>query len=199
MTQKKIFAADKELFVLQTHLISESTEKTIQIHDFLEKIEDQETNKQKIASPRFQIAGMEFSIDVYPDSAVFDCPGFIGVFLNNYSKETLMSSVTVKEASGEMSSWEMEKSEPEAAVSGGNVKSVESFDCWNVPGLDVDILKENKTEIVEVHLICPRVDVSCKDMEGWSLVFRAIQKKKLGEQMLKCQISDLLDLVKMIL
>ena len=113
MTQKKIFAADKELFVLQTHLISESTEKTIQIHDFLEKIEDQETNKQKIASPRFQIAGMEFSIDVYPDSAVFDCPGFIGVFLNNYSKETLMSSVTVKEASGEMSSWEMEKSEPE--------------------------------------------------------------------------------------
>ena len=151
MTQKKIFAADKELFVLQTHLISESTEKTIQIHDFLEKIEDQETNKQKIASPRFQIAGMEFSIDVYPDSAVFDCPGFIGVFLNNYSKETLMSSVTVKEASGEMSSWEMEKSEPEMGFGWDKFLSQEKYREWakdhgDVLKLEVLVTLHTKTE-----------------------------------------------------
>ena len=42
-------------------------------------------------------------------------------------------------------------------------------------------LNSRKTKIVEILLRCSRVDLSCRDKEGWSLVFRAIQKKKLGE------------------
>ena len=40
---------------------------------------------------------------------------------------------------------------------------------------------QEKTEIVEILIRCPRVDPSCRDEEGWSLVFRAIQKNELGE------------------
>jgi len=77
-----------------------------------------------------------------------------------------------------------------AAVRGGNVQCVkslttqESFDCWNVPDRHGDTpimmaLKRDKTEIVEILLRCPRVDLSCRDREGWSLVFRAIQRTKI--------------------
>ena len=80
-----------------------------------------------------------------------------------------------------------------AAAKGGDVKcletlaSQESFDSWNVPDNRGDTpvmkaLKEGKTEIVEILLRCPRVDLSCRDKEGWSLVFRAIQRNKLGEK-----------------
>ena len=41
---------------------------------------------------------------------------------------------------------------------------------------------QEKTEIVEILIRCPRVDLSCRDEEGWSLVFRAIQRNKLGEK-----------------
>ena len=152
MAQKKISVANKELFVLRTPLISESTEKTIQVHDFLKKIEDQETNQQKIVSARFQIAGMEFSIDVYPDAAVYDGSGFIGVYLHNYSKETLMSSVTVKEASGKENSWEMRK-EPETERGFGWNKflSQEKYREWakdhgDVLKLEVLVTLHTKTE-----------------------------------------------------
>ena len=46
-------------------------------------------------------------------------------------------------------------------------------------------LKKGKTEMVEILLRCPRVYQSCRDKEGWSLVFRAIQRNKLGEIMSK--------------
>ena len=80
----------------------------------------------------------------------------------------------------------------EAAVRGGNVKSVktltaqERFDCWNVPDSDGDTpimwaLKYGIAEIVDILLRCPRVDLNCRDKDGWSLVFRAVQYKKLGE------------------
>jgi len=39
--------------------------------------------------------------------------------------------------------------------------------------------REDKTELVEILLRCPRVDLSCRDRQGWSLVFRAIQRNKL--------------------
>ena len=79
------------------------------------------------------------------------------------------------------------------AVWGGNVKCVEtlaaqeSFDSWNVPvsygSLPILMaLKEDKTEMVRILLNCPRVDLSCRDEEGWSPVSRAIQKKELGEE-----------------
>ena len=63
----------------------------------------------------------------------------------------------------------------------------ESFNCWNVPDMRGDTpimwaLKVGKTEIVEILLRCPRVDLNCRDKEGWSLVFRAIHFKELGEK-----------------
>ena len=81
------------------------------------------------------------------------------------------------------------------AVRGGDLKCVETlaaqerFDCWNVPDSDGDTpvmraLKEDETEIVDILLRCPRVDLSCRDREGWSLVFIAIQKKKIGDQII---------------
>merc|ERR1719397_2260768 len=39
-------------------------------------------------------------------------------------------------------------------------------------------LKEGKTEIVEILIRCPRVDLTCRDTQGWSLVFRAIARKE---------------------
>ena len=79
------------------------------------------------------------------------------------------------------------------AVWNGDLKCVETlaaqerFDCWNV--LDKDgitpimmALKGNLSETVEILLRCPRVDLNCRDEEGWSLVFRAIQNKELGEK-----------------
>ena len=64
----------------------------------------------------------------------------------------------------------------------------EGCDCWNVPDWDGDTpimraQKWNRTDIVEILLRCPRVDVNCRDKEGWSLLFIAIQKKNnLGEK-----------------
>ena len=97
-----------ELFVLKTKWLKETTKKTIEIHDFINKIEDQDNNKKKIVSPKFKIAGVEFSIWVYTDESRNDAPGFIGVYLHNYSNEDQMSSVTAK-GSGVEASWEMTK------------------------------------------------------------------------------------------
>ena len=86
-----------ELFVLKTKWIKETTKKTIEIHDFLKKIED---DKKGIQSPKFKLAGVEFAIDVYPNNIVNGSPDYIGVFLFNYSGEDQTISMTVKEASG---------------------------------------------------------------------------------------------------
>ena len=87
-----------------------------------------------------------------------------------------------------------------AAVTGGSVECVEKliaqerFHSWNVPDGplmgqgDTPImlaLKLCNTEIVEILIRCPQVDLSCRDREGWSLVFRAIQRNELGKKMLK--------------
>ena len=93
------------------------------------------------------------------------------------------------------------------AVWAGHVKCVETLaaqercECWNIPD-DINgdkgntpimmALKKGKTEIVEILLQCPRVDLSCRDKEGWSLVFRAIQRKKLGEKSSKCLAQKIL-------
>ena len=63
----------------------------------------------------------------------------------------------------------------------------ERFDCWNVPYSNgytpiMWALKRDWTEIVEILLRCPRVDLNCRNKEGWSLVFRAIQRNNLGEK-----------------
>ena len=47
MSKMKVPATqDDELFVLKCKHISESTKKTIEIHDFIKKIEDQDNNLQ---------------------------------------------------------------------------------------------------------------------------------------------------------
>ena len=59
----------------------------------------------------------------------------------------------------------------------------EECDCWNVPiayNGETPImwaLKLGKTEIVELLLRCPRVDLTSRDKEGWSVLLRAIQGK----------------------
>ena len=74
-----------------------------------------------------------------------------------------------------------------------NVRWVETFaaeeqcHCWNVPASNGDTpimwaLKQDITEIVEILLRCPRVDLTCRDKKGWSLVFRAIQKNQHGKK-----------------
>ena len=80
----------------------------------------------------------------------------------------------------------------QAAVRGG-LKCVETLsaqercDCWNVPDMKgntpiMEALKDGKTEIVEILLSCPRVDLNCRDKEGWSLLFRALENRKLGKK-----------------
>ena len=78
------------------------------------------------------------------------------------------------------------------AVESGVVRSVEilaeqeKFDCWNVPDGKGDTpvmiaLKEGETEIVKILVGCPRVDLTIRDKEGWTLVMRTIAGKELGE------------------
>ena len=97
---KKQADCDTESFVFKTHSIPETTKKTIAIHDFSLKIEHKYKSRD-IISPKFKLAGIDFSIDVI---IRFDD---IGVYLHNYSNEEQMFSFTVKEASGGM--WRGEK------------------------------------------------------------------------------------------
>ena len=97
-----------ELFVRKSKLISESSRKKIEIHDFIVEIEDEVNLKNGIRSPKFKIAGIEFSIDVYPENSPDDASGFIGVYLDNHGNEDQTTSITVKEASGVKNSWKMD-------------------------------------------------------------------------------------------
>ena len=69
--------------------------------------------------------------------------------------------------------------------------SLETFDCWNVPDKDGNtpimwaLKNRYGVETVKILLRCPRVDLSLRDKEGWSLVFRAIQFVYFGEKMVK--------------
>ena len=84
----------------------------------------------------------------------------------------------------------------QAAISSGGVTCVKTLaaeercNCWNVPGSYGDtpimsVVKKGRTDLLEILLNCPRVDLSCKDRAGWSLISRAIQTKKLGGNVLK--------------
>ena len=52
-------------------------------------------------------------------------------------------------------------------------------------------LKTNKLEIVKVLIGVPWMDLTLRDREGWSLVFRAIQNKQLGQYLKYLNISVL--------
>ena len=94
----------KEYFVLKTKLTKEATKKCIEIHDFILKIEGQD-KKLKISTPKFELAGKEFSLEIYPD---YKDSGYIGVYLQNDNTEDQMTSITIKEASGGGATWEMD-------------------------------------------------------------------------------------------
>ena len=58
MSKRKVsasFTEDDEIFVLKTKMISKSTKKTIEIHDFIKKIEDQEKKIKAIVSPKLEL------------------------------------------------------------------------------------------------------------------------------------------------
>ena len=97
---KDFVTEDDEVFVHKTKLISKSTKKTIEFHDFLKVIEDEDQNKKQIISPKFKLAGVDFSIDVYPDNSANSGAGFFGVYLQNYGKEDQIISMTIKEVFG---------------------------------------------------------------------------------------------------
>ena len=108
MEKRKIdVTQDEELFVWNAKMISTSTKKTIEVHDLLRMIEDDSKKNGEIRSPKFKLAGVDFSIVLFPE----DCPdaGFIGVYLSNHSREDQTTSITVKEVSGVEQSWEMKK------------------------------------------------------------------------------------------
>ena len=106
---KKQDDCETEAFVLKTHSISETTKKTIAIHDFSQKIDKYKS--RDIISPKFKLAGIDFSIDVIPESCIRiewrEVIPYIGVYLSNYSDEEQMFSFTVKPASG--GTWRGEK------------------------------------------------------------------------------------------
>merc|ERR1712241_1055595 len=101
----------------------------------------------------------------------------------------------------------------QAAVRGGNVKCVEtlaaqeSFDSWNVPDCNGDTpimwaLKEHNTEILEILLRCPRVDLDVVDADEkhleefaedkldllWS--FRSVQQRMILRDSLLTRQAD---------
>ena len=80
----------------------------------------------------------------------------------------------------------------QVAVCGGSERCVESLAgrpdclCWSVLDENGDTpamaaLKDDKREIVEILVRCPRVDLSCRNSEGWSLLFRAIAENEIGK------------------
>ena len=61
----------------------------------------------------------------------------------------------------------------------------ERCDCWNIQNSDGDTpisvaVAWSKTEMVQILLRCPRVDLSHR--EGLSLVFKAIERNEAGEK-----------------
>ena len=107
MVKRKVSVTeDDEHFVLKTKSISKTTKKTVEIHDFISKIEDEDKKMEAIISPKFKLAGVDFSINVYPDGS--GC-GFICVLLHNYGDEDQMTSSSIKQVSGEEKGWEMDK------------------------------------------------------------------------------------------
>ena len=109
-TPKVVRLQNKELFVLKTILISESCEKVIEVHDFIKGIEDEDYKKTNyISFPKFKLAGVDFSINMWPDNIANDGPGFISVFLRNHGGEDQTISMTVRLDSGVEGSWKMRK------------------------------------------------------------------------------------------
>ena len=59
---------------------------------------------------------------------------------------------------------------------------------WNIPGWNIPVimkaLKYGKTEMVEILVRCPCVDLNRRDSWGWSLVFQAIERNTIGKSII---------------
>ena len=87
----------------------------------------------------------------------------------------------------------------QAVVRKGNARSVELLarkelcECWNTPDKAGDTpvfaaIKNNKDDIVDILVDCPRVDLTCRDSQGWSVLMRLVAAKKIGEENLLFRI-----------
>ena len=75
--------------------MSEVTETIcVEIQDFTEKIDDL---KEPIASPKVTLVGKELFVEIYPDQVQ---EGFISVYLNNSSEESITATFNFKSSSG---------------------------------------------------------------------------------------------------
>ena len=134
MVKRKV-TQDDEHFVHKTKWVSTSTKKTVEIHDFISKIEDGDNSKNEINSPEFELEGVNFYISVYPDKGG---SGFIGVYLYNddIAVQDQTISISVQEGSGFV-----EEKSSEMAV-------VEADDDW---GFSNFMSHEKFRELAKVH------------------------------------------------
>ena len=96
-----------ELFSDKTRWSSTEVRHEIEFHDLLLAIKNVTVKK----SPKFKIDDVEFSVSVDPWNG--DNSGFISVYLDHFSDESQMISLTVKASSGEEASRQMEEVEAE--------------------------------------------------------------------------------------
>ena len=154
MSKRKVSVTqDDESFEWKSRLISTSTKKIIKFNDFLQLMEDKNKNKNKTVkiSPKFKLAGVDFSIDVFPDNIELDGSKFIGVYLHNYGNEGQTTSITFKEASGEERSWEMIKVSPGKGWGFPDFLNHEKYRNWakdhaDVLKLEVTVTLHSKAE-----------------------------------------------------
>ena len=102
--------ADEE-FILKTNLSSQTAVKKVVIHDFKRKIVEGGSCLE-IESPKFQLAGINMSVNVVPENALK--PGFIFIGVAHDSGHDQLTSGKIfvnKEASGGkvFFRWEMKK------------------------------------------------------------------------------------------
>ena len=95
----------EEVFVLKTERKSETKTVSVEIHDFIQRIDDEKNKKNAICSPMFYIGGYRFGVDVYPHPPYDGSEEYIAIYLNNSQEVDILgqgitASFTIKHASG---------------------------------------------------------------------------------------------------
>ena len=101
MAKRKLSDEPNRKFVHKTEW-SEVTETIcVEIQNFTEKIDNLDNKKKLINSPKFTLAGNELSVCVYPEDNRENSGEFIGVYLNNDTKESITVTATFESSDGE--------------------------------------------------------------------------------------------------
>ena len=127
-----------ELFVEKPSWTSNTVTIGVEIPNFQKKMEEQKI----VDSPRFKLSGLEFNIQV--KAGTEKDPEFIGVFLQNDSKEAQTTSVTFL-VSGEEDRWEMKEIRANGGWGYPKFLSHEKFQAWAKKYGDVFKLKATVT------------------------------------------------------